>query len=145
MKPKTDMKTFATKEEKKAYYKARQQKENARQEAAEMKDRYDVAGNPLNLPAEFLGRAFAVEMNAPKHSFASMLNDAGTWAFMSYLRRTYDKWNNPLLDTILRTWVEALTEEQVMEMLNTYGQHYRRSLVLKGEWNKVGTRFTAHE
>lgn len=63
------MKTFASKEEKNAYYKARQIKENVRREKAEAKDRYDVAGNPLGLNTELLSHKFEIEINSLAGSF----------------------------------------------------------------------------
>lgn len=65
------MKTFATKEEKKAYYKARQQKENARVAAAAAKDTYDTAANTAGIPAELLNHSFTIEVNSLAGSFPS--------------------------------------------------------------------------
>lgn len=65
------MKTFASKEDKKAYFKARQQKENARQALAAAKDQYDIAANPAGIASELLGHTFTVEVNTLGGSFPS--------------------------------------------------------------------------
>lgn len=56
------MKQFATKEEKAAYYKARQQKENARREKRETADRYDIEANPLNLDLALLEKMVELDL-----------------------------------------------------------------------------------
>ena len=63
------MKTFATKEDRKAYYKARQQKLNAKAAETAAKDQYDVTANPLNLDAALLSFAVEVEINSLAGSF----------------------------------------------------------------------------
>jgi len=63
-----------TKEEKKAYYKLQQKRINAKAEAAAVKDRYDIAANPLNLDAALLSFSAEIEINSLAGSFPASYN-----------------------------------------------------------------------